>query len=329
MQAQSPSPPARPAVAETLTAARAALDQGHAPDAIKMLGALDRSDPKVAELLGVAYYRADDYPHAIELLAPLVPTLPTDSIERREAVQVLGLVVLPGGPSDGGGAAARRNEQVGDDQYRVGASARDGVHPDAAARQRTRRTGSSVRRRSADSSRPRPGCTDDDPHRVLRDGRRRAEGRARRRSEAAACELPARHQCDLSQPDRRGHRASRERTGHQPGGLDGALPASEKPGRVVRPGTRPFLHSSDPCGSTPTTAGPTSCWAARIWRPVSSTPREACCSAPWRWIRTTSRRAISSVRSSSGWASPWKPRSSSTSRTNFNDSSEFGVRNAE
>ena len=91
MQAQAPSPAARPAAADTLTAARAALDQGHAPDAIKMLGALDRSDPKVAELLGVAYYRVDDHPHAIELLAPLVLVLPADSIERREAVQVLGL----------------------------------------------------------------------------------------------------------------------------------------------------------------------------------------------------------------------------------------------
>ena len=91
VEAQAPLPPSAQPAAERLAAARTALDQGRAPDAIKILAALDRSDPKVAELLGVAYYRADDYPHAIELLAPLVRTLPADSIERREAVQVLGL----------------------------------------------------------------------------------------------------------------------------------------------------------------------------------------------------------------------------------------------
>jgi type IV pilus assembly protein PilF len=89
--AQTPPSSAPPPAAESLGAARTALDQGRSADAIKMLTALDRSDLKVAELLGVAYYRADDYPHAIELLAPLLPKLPAESIERREAVQVLGL----------------------------------------------------------------------------------------------------------------------------------------------------------------------------------------------------------------------------------------------
>jgi tetratricopeptide (TPR) repeat protein len=90
-RSQTPATVSPPPAAESLAAARTMLDQGRPADAIKMLTALDRSDPKVAELLGVAYYRADDYPHAIELLAPLVPRLPADSIERREAVQVLGL----------------------------------------------------------------------------------------------------------------------------------------------------------------------------------------------------------------------------------------------
>jgi len=89
--AQSPPPSGRPQVADSVAAARATLDQGRTADAIKALTALDRSDPKVSELLGVAYYRADDYPHAIEILAPIVSKLPAESIERREAVQVLGL----------------------------------------------------------------------------------------------------------------------------------------------------------------------------------------------------------------------------------------------
>jgi len=90
-QAQSPPPSGGSTAADGVAAARATLDQGRTADAIKMLTALDRSDLKVSELLGVAYYRADDYPHAIETLAPIVSKLPPDSLERREAVQVLGL----------------------------------------------------------------------------------------------------------------------------------------------------------------------------------------------------------------------------------------------
>jgi len=90
-QAQSPPPPGQSTAVDGVAAARAALDQGRTADAIKMLTPLDRSDLKVSELLGVAYYRADDYPHAIEILAPIVSKLPPESVERREAVQVLGL----------------------------------------------------------------------------------------------------------------------------------------------------------------------------------------------------------------------------------------------
>jgi tetratricopeptide (TPR) repeat protein len=78
-------------VAAQLAAARTEVDQGKPRDAIASLSALDRSDPRVAELLGVAYYHADDYAQAIEALAPVVSKLPGDSIERREAEQVLGL----------------------------------------------------------------------------------------------------------------------------------------------------------------------------------------------------------------------------------------------
>jgi tetratricopeptide (TPR) repeat protein len=74
-----------------LAAARQLVDQGKPREAVGALSALDRSDPRVAELLGVAYYHADDYAQAIEVLAPVVSKLPGDSIEQREAEQVLGL----------------------------------------------------------------------------------------------------------------------------------------------------------------------------------------------------------------------------------------------
>jgi tetratricopeptide (TPR) repeat protein len=72
--------------------ARRLIDQGQAGAAIEKLRTLgDTSQPDVARLLGVAYYRADDYVRAIESLAPVVAKLPENSVERREAVQVLGL----------------------------------------------------------------------------------------------------------------------------------------------------------------------------------------------------------------------------------------------
>jgi tetratricopeptide (TPR) repeat protein len=86
--AQSPPPDN---LAAQLATARTHVDQGKPRDAIASLSVLDQSDPRVAELLGVAYYHADDYAHAIEALAPIVSQLPGDSIERREAEQVLGL----------------------------------------------------------------------------------------------------------------------------------------------------------------------------------------------------------------------------------------------
>jgi tetratricopeptide (TPR) repeat protein len=45
-------------------------------------------------LLGVAHYHADDPAKAIEVLTPIVDRLPRDSIERREAEQVLGLAAV-------------------------------------------------------------------------------------------------------------------------------------------------------------------------------------------------------------------------------------------
>jgi tetratricopeptide (TPR) repeat protein len=79
------------ALAPALAEARALVDAGQAGEAISRLKALDVTNPRVAYLLGVAYYHADQHVLAIDTLRPLLDRLPADSAERREAEQVLGL----------------------------------------------------------------------------------------------------------------------------------------------------------------------------------------------------------------------------------------------
>jgi tetratricopeptide (TPR) repeat protein len=75
-----------------LADARRLIDAGQPAAAVEKLHALDdRADPRVAELLGVAYFHANDPGRAIDTLTPVVDRLEAGSIERREAVQVLGL----------------------------------------------------------------------------------------------------------------------------------------------------------------------------------------------------------------------------------------------
>lgn len=85
----SPSPDGD--VKAILTAARALITDGKPADAIAKLQTLDTDLPAVGHLLGVAYYHADDHPRAIEQLTGVLETLAEDSVDRREAVQVLGL----------------------------------------------------------------------------------------------------------------------------------------------------------------------------------------------------------------------------------------------
>jgi tetratricopeptide (TPR) repeat protein len=78
--------------AAVLAEARALVDAGRPTTAIEklmLLGAAD--DPLVAELLGVAYYHANDPGKAIDTLTPIVSRLDAASLAGREAVQVLGL----------------------------------------------------------------------------------------------------------------------------------------------------------------------------------------------------------------------------------------------
>lgn len=87
--AQEPAPRS---TATALAEARQLIDQDKPQAAIQILDAVkDAGRIDVAQLLGVAYYRGDDYARAIAHLAPIVDKLPEGSMDRREAVQVLGL----------------------------------------------------------------------------------------------------------------------------------------------------------------------------------------------------------------------------------------------
>lgn len=81
-----------------LQEARALIDQGRTAEALERLSSLDANEPRVVYLRGIAHYHADDHSKAIEALAPTVPRLPAGSLERREAVQVLGLSLYLAGP---------------------------------------------------------------------------------------------------------------------------------------------------------------------------------------------------------------------------------------
>src|SRR6267378_1857196 len=88
--AAAPQPADVPAV---LAEARGLVNRGQPAAAIQKLLPLDRQDPRVAQLLGVAYYHTDDHVRAVELLTPVAGKLEAGSPEQREAEQVLGLAL--------------------------------------------------------------------------------------------------------------------------------------------------------------------------------------------------------------------------------------------
>jgi tetratricopeptide (TPR) repeat protein len=86
------APPAADPLAGALAEARALIDGGQAAAAVAKLQALDpATQPRVGQLLGVAYYHANDHAQAIAQLTATLPGLAEGSVERAEAVQVLGL----------------------------------------------------------------------------------------------------------------------------------------------------------------------------------------------------------------------------------------------
>jgi len=74
-----------------LNEARRLVNAGKPDAALEALRVLPAGDAQAALLRGVAHYHANHPVQAIEALAPAVPNLPEGSLERREAVQVLGL----------------------------------------------------------------------------------------------------------------------------------------------------------------------------------------------------------------------------------------------
>src|SRR6185295_5211396 len=79
------------AVVTAVSEARALLAQDKAQAALERLVREDTRDPRVGLVKGVAQYHAGDAPAAIATPTPLLPALAAGSLERREAVQVLGL----------------------------------------------------------------------------------------------------------------------------------------------------------------------------------------------------------------------------------------------
>ena len=83
-------------LASELAEARRLINAGEAKTALAKLRDLP-PDPdgarqvQITHLLGVAYYHADEPAKAVDTLRPIVDRLPAESIERREAEQILGL----------------------------------------------------------------------------------------------------------------------------------------------------------------------------------------------------------------------------------------------
>jgi tetratricopeptide (TPR) repeat protein len=86
--------PQLPADSSIVTQAQSLLDAGKIDSAIETLSAASRDKPNDAQikhLLGLAYYRKSDYPHAIEHLSVVVRQMPVSSRQYREEIQILGL----------------------------------------------------------------------------------------------------------------------------------------------------------------------------------------------------------------------------------------------
>jgi tetratricopeptide (TPR) repeat protein len=80
-----------PPVDQALREARTLIGSGQIGPALELLSRLEGQDPRVPYLQGLAHYHADDHAQAIAALGPTVARLAEGSMERREAVQVLGL----------------------------------------------------------------------------------------------------------------------------------------------------------------------------------------------------------------------------------------------
>ena len=83
------SPPS--SLSPELAALRTQILDGRSDAALEQLAKMPADAPAVRYLTGLAFYHRDDHVRAIEYLAPVAQTFAAGSLERREAVQVLGL----------------------------------------------------------------------------------------------------------------------------------------------------------------------------------------------------------------------------------------------
>jgi tetratricopeptide (TPR) repeat protein len=83
--------------AATVASIRQLAQNGQAAQVEERLKPFDASQPVVAYLRGLALYHADDHLKTIETLMPIVSRLEANSLERREAEQVLGLALYAAG----------------------------------------------------------------------------------------------------------------------------------------------------------------------------------------------------------------------------------------
>jgi tetratricopeptide (TPR) repeat protein len=91
LSAAPPDAAAAPGGPDLLAEARRLIDAGQPQAAVARLRSASPGDARAAHLLGVAYYHANDHVRASEQLRAALPGLAEGSIERTEAVQVLGL----------------------------------------------------------------------------------------------------------------------------------------------------------------------------------------------------------------------------------------------
>jgi len=83
--------------AEAVLSIRQLAHDGRTAQALERLRSFDPFDPIVAYLIGLAHYHADDHVKTIEVLVPVASRLEPESLERREAEQVLGLSLYAAG----------------------------------------------------------------------------------------------------------------------------------------------------------------------------------------------------------------------------------------
>ena len=105
------------------------------------------SDPRVAVLLGVAYYHADDPAHAIEPLAPVAAKLPrTRSSGARPSRCSASRTTWPGHFAEAI-PLLEETRACAPDNIELAYVLGHGLHPDAAARQGARASAATFRRR--------------------------------------------------------------------------------------------------------------------------------------------------------------------------------------